>query len=314
VTGIATRDSAETGEPLADVLSRVWRDQGQIGFLLTDPNGDGGEVRHAFDPVSQVRFRFRWLPHRELRTDVAELEARGILDPERDESVLFRDPRDPSGRFCFLCADNIRECNPREELVPIRLAGRDYYAGANFAWISEEHFTVMAAEHVDQEFTDHALQAMLELHARTGGRFRVVYNGAYAGATIPWHLHYQVTSEPFPVEELPPGRDDAYPAALSRFPADDGGSAALAHAVAWQRRNPEHHRVNVLVAGPAGAPTVHVFLRDTRRSHAAAKGLMGGFEVSGDFVYSEPDKRAQFEAASGAQARGLLDEIRPDTA
>ena len=55
-----------------------------------------------------------------------------------------------------------------------------------------------------------------------------------------------------------------------------------------------------------------MFPRDTRKSHAAAKGLMGGFEVCGDFVYSEPDKRPEFEAASAELARSLLEEIRPD--
>jgi hypothetical protein len=39
---------------------------------------------------------------------------------------------------------------------------------------------------------------------------------------------------------------------------------------------------------------------------------MGGFEVCGDFVYSEPDKRTTFETASAALARAILEEIRPD--
>ncbi len=301
----------EGGAPLAVELSRVWREQGRIGFLLS-PEGEGAEIRYVEDPISQVRFRFRWLPHRELRADVAELEARGILDPDRDQSILFRDPRDPSGRFCFLCAGNIRECNPKEELVPMRLAGRDYFAGANFAWIGREHFTVMDAEHVDQQLSGHVLAAMLDMHEQTGGRFRIIYNGAYAGATIPWHLHFQVTSEPFPVESLPEESEDSYPTSVARFDATDTGAAALEHAEDWMGRDREHHRVNLLVAGPDGAPTIHVFPRDTRRSHAAAKGLMGGFEVCGDFVYSEPNKRAEFESASAELARSLLGEIRPE--
>jgi hypothetical protein len=299
------------GASLADILAGVWSEQGHSGFLLTDPEEAGIEIREVDDPISQVRFRFRWLPHRELRTDVAALEARGILDPRRDESALFRDPRDPSGRFCFLCAANIRECNPMEQLVEIHLAGRDYFAGANFAWISREHFTVMAADHTDQVFSRHSLQAMLDLHAQTDGRFRVIYNAPDAGATIPWHLHYQVTSDAFPVEALPAGNEAAYPAVLRRFTVEDGGAAALAHAAAWMAHDVDHHRVNVLVAGPAASPTVHVFARDIRRSHAAEKGLMGGFEVCGDFVYSEPDKRGGFESASADLARSLLIAIRP---
>jgi hypothetical protein len=111
------------------------------------------------------------------------------------------------------------------------------------------------------------------------------------------------------VEALPDGFEDRYPTALRRF--STGPGPALDFVADWSRRNPANHRVNVLVAGPPVSPTIHVFPRDIRRSHAAAKGLMGGFEVCGDFVYSEPDKRAAFEAASAALARSILEEIRP---
>ncbi len=303
---------SETVAPLADLLAEVWSRQARVGFLLSDPEGGGVEKRHVLDPVSQVRFRFRWIPHRELRTDVDELEARGILDPGRMESLLFRDPRDRSGRFCFLCPANIRTCNPLEELVPIRLAGRAYFAGANFAWIAREHFTVMAADHVDQDLSAHALSAMLDLHAQTAGRFRVIYNGAQAGASNPWHLHYQIVSETFPVEGLPAGREGAYPTAVGRFSVEDGGAAALSYAKTWMERDVAHRRVNALVSGSISSPTVYLFPRDTRKSHAAAKGLMGGFEMCGDLVYSEPDKRRAFENASAELARSLLAEVRPD--
>jgi hypothetical protein len=298
---------APTEPPLSSVLVRVWRDQGRIGFLL--PASDEVEIRTVEDPISAVPFRFRWLPHRELRSDLAELEARGIVSTDRGDSELFGDPRDRPGRFCFLCADNIRASNPKEELVPLRLAGRDYYAGANFAWIAEGHFTVMTAEHRDQEFTDDTLAAMLDLHARTDGEYRVIYNAPHAGATIPWHLHLQTSREPLPVEDLPDGFEDRYPTALRRF-ADRPGPA-MDLVTDWGRQDPANHRVNVLVAGPPATPTIHVFPRDIRRSHAAGKGLMGGFEVCGDFVYSEAGKRAAFEAASAELARSILEEIRP---
>ena len=297
-------------EPLAGVLDRVWQDQGRIGFLL--PASEEIEIREVEDPISAVPFRFRWLPHRELRADLAELEARGIVSTDRGDAELFRDPRDPPGRFCFLCACNIRVSNPKEELVPLRLAGRDFYAGANFAWIAEGHFTVMSAEHRDQEFTDGTLAAMLDLHAQAGGEYRVIYNAPHGGASIPWHLHLQTSKESFPVEVLPDGFEDRYPTALRRF--SGGPGPALDFTADWHRRNPAHHRVNVLVAGPPASPTIHVFPRDTRRSHATAKGLMGGFEVCGDFVYSEPDKRDVFEAASAELARSILEEIRPPEA
>lgn len=294
---------------LSERLSDTWRRQGEVGFLLTDPDDEAIETRTAGDPVSGVTFRFRWLPHREARGDVTELERRGILNPDRDAISLFRDPRDPSGRHCFLCVENIATCHPLEELVPMRLAGRDYVAGANFAWIGTNHFTVMPIDHVDQEFTRHVLDAMIDLHAQTSGRYRVLYNDAGAGATIPWHLHYQITIDAMPVEELPSGRESSYPTALGRF-ADTGEAGT--RIAAWLARDPEHHRLNLLVAGPADEPVIHVFPRDARRTHATDKGLVGGFEVCGDLVYSEPETRPLFDAASAELARRVIDEVRPE--
>lgn len=300
-------------EILTDTLIETWRSQGRDGFLLSDPDAPDIEVRNVQDPVSGVSFRFRWLPHREIRTDIAELERRGILNADCDEAKLFSDPRDPSGRFCFLCEENIRECNPMEELIPMALAGRHYLAGANFAWISRNHYTVMAAEHIDQDFTPHVLEAMSELHARTEGRFRVIYNGAHAGATISWHLHYQIATDRFPVELLPAGADASYPTAVRRVAAVTGTEGeAYEVAAEWIERDPEQHRVNLLIAGPVEEPIAYIFARDIRKSHAKEKGLMGGFEVCGDLVYSEPDKRDLFLHASAELARRVLGEIRPD--
>jgi len=308
-----TEAASGRGDPaLADVLTATWQAQADDGFLLSDPHANGMETRIALDPASGVAFRYRWLPHRELRTDIVELERRGILNPDRDGHELFRDPRDPSGRHCFLCVDNIKVCHPMEALVPIELAGRDYVAGANFAWIELNHYTVMAIEHVDQDFTAHTLEAMLELHAATEGEFRVLYNGAQAGATIPWHLHYQITTDRLPVEDLASGAEAAYPASLRRFDGASDVAAARGHIEDWLGRDPEHHRVNLLVAGPVDHPVVHVFARDTRKTHAVEKGLMGGFEICGDLIYSEPDKRTQFDAASPELARRVIEEVRPD--
>lgn len=294
---------------LAETLVNTWAQQGRDGFLLSDPQTAAIETAHTLDESSGVRFRFRWMPHREIRADVAELQRRGILNPQRDESKLFRDPRDQSGRHCFLCAGNIRECHPLETLVPLRLGGRDYLAGANFAWIEHDHYTVMAARHVDQAYDRHALHAMLDLHAQTQGRFRVLFNGNNAGATIPWHLHYQITTAPMPIEEMPPGREAGYPTVVHRFRIADDAHAA---ADDWLRRDPAHHSVNIFIATVAGETRVYVFPRDQRRARAANKGLVGGFEVAGDFVLSAPREEETFRNASAKIARSILTQIRPD--
>jgi len=296
---------------LADTLTDTWKLQEEEGFLLSDPAGI--DERTLPDPDIGIAWRLRWMPHREIRSNTAELERRGILNPNRRHEILFRDPRDPSGRHCFLCQKNINECNPMERLIPVRLAGRDYLIGANFSWIERNHFTVMAADHIDQDFAPHVLDAMVDLYQRTDGEYRVMYNGPQAGASIPWHLHYQITTERFPVEDLPEGNETRYPAALRRIQVDgDGTLAALAAVNDWIAPDLEHRRVNVLVAGNVAHPTVHVFARDRRLSHATIKGLMGGFEICGDLVYSEPDTHTIYQTATAETARQAIAEVRPD--
>lgn len=290
-------------------LIETWARQIEAGFILGDPSAPI-ETRLVEDPSCGVTFRLRWLPHRELRTDTAALESKGILNPRRDETALFRDPRDPSGRHCFLCLENVRICHPTEELVSVHAGGRVWRAGANFAWLAQNHFTVMADDHVDQTFDEAVLRAMLDLYRQTSGKFRIVFNGAYAGATIPWHLHLQVTTDPFPVEALSEGRHHGYPTPLNVFPVTGSVQTEVSrHVLDWEQRDPEHHRVNLLVAPHNGQPSVFVFLRDTRATIAPNKGLMGGWEVAGDFAYS--DRRSEFEGADLEAVRAAFAHIRP---
>lgn len=298
-------------DELADQLRKTWAAQIDSGFVLGDPAADV-ETRRALDLSTGVSFRFRWLPHRELRTDPAELERRGILNPARDESRLFRDHRDKSGRHCFLCPTNLAISNPAEILVPINAGDRHWQAGANFAWLAADHFTVMTDDHIDQVYSRSLLEAMLDLHSQTNGVFRIVFNGAGAGATIPWHLHLHISSDPLPVETLQPGRESAYPTPLRVFRLSDTTIAQIdGYVSAWEHQDREHHRVNLLVAAVEGEPVVFVFLRDSRYTMATNKGLMGGWEVAGDFAYSEPGSRPDFETADLETIRTALSQIRP---
>ncbi len=304
--------STPGGKVLVDTLIETWAVQGRDGFLLTHPADVDIPTREAVDPASGVPFRFRWMPHRELRGDVAELERRGILNPRRDEGKLFRDVRDPNKQHCFLCAANIAECHPMEVLVPLQLGGGAYFAGANFAWIEHDHFTVMSAEHTDQAYSHHVLEAMLDLHLQTAGRFRVLYNGPGAGATIPWHLHFQITTTPMPIERLLPGHERQYPTTVHSFRVRDNGlEGAEAAARDWLAGDSHHRSLNILVTAIDGGACVFVFPRDQRQASASGKGLVGGFEVAGDFVLSAPREEDTFRNASAATARAILSQIRP---
>jgi hypothetical protein len=292
---------------LTALLQETWRGQVAGGFLLGDPLGPV-EAQYADDPATGVRFRFRWLPHRELRADSAELKSRGIYDPggeERDLPVPFRDP---AGNPCFLCPGMIGAFFPKEILLPVDAGGRRWWAGANFAWLARNHFTVISDRHEGQDYCTGVLAAMTDIHNDTGGAFRVIFNGAGAGASIPWHLHLQMTTEPFPIEDLRHGAEGRYPLTMARF--DDIGEAD-AFIRRWEEADRSHHRVNLLVAGPQGRPRVFVFRRDSRRPTSSEKGLMASFEASGDFVFDGRQYREVFETADLALVYRAFDEIRP---
>jgi hypothetical protein len=133
-------------DELRVLLEATWKEQLAAGFVLGDPS-QPVESRIAPDPISGVEFRFRWLPHREIRTDPVALERLGILSPDCFEADLYHDPRDESGRHCFLCRSNVAICHPMETLVPVVAGGKQWYAGANFAWLASGHFTVMTERH-----------------------------------------------------------------------------------------------------------------------------------------------------------------------
>ncbi len=300
------------GNDLADILTGTWRQQQRDGFLLSSPTSGEIETRLVQDESSGMLWRFRWMPHREIRGDVQELQRRGILNPERDESKLYRDPRDSKGRHCFLCPQNIAECHPMERLVEMTLAGRRYFAGANFAWIEPNHFTVLDAEHVDQAYSRHALDAAVDLHRRTGGAYRVLFNGPGAGASIPWHMHFQITTEAMPIERLSLGRQGDYPTVVRRFELDAGVEDAHDYAVKWVEVDRDNHTINLLIATIEGAgAAAFIFPRDSRYSTASGKGLVGGFEASGDFCLSAPDERDTFDNADSSTARDILWQVRP---
>jgi hypothetical protein len=156
------------------------------------------------------------------------------------------------------------------------------------------------------------LDAICDLHRQTDGRFRVLYNGAGAGATIPWHLHFQITTAEMPIERIAAGKESEYPTVVGSFPLDADG-IARAHAMAdrWLHGGGVHRSLNVLAATTDGQSRVFIFPRDQRHATADGKGLVGGFEVAGDFVLSAPRERETFEAASPELARRILGQIRP---
>lgn len=345
--GIIDKPAQERGAILEDLhiltnkyglaygLLALYRQQVTCGFVLGDPlNPEGKEVRHFADPETGIVFGLMWNPDRELRKDHRLLIQRGVVAEHVDASKLIN--LDKAGKPCYLCKENIALQNPGEVLLPLQLAGEEYFAGANFAYITNNHFTLASSEHRPQRFSRDVLAALTDFVEQTDGRFRAIFNGL-AGASILWHEHMQATTETFPIEEisikdadvihrrgdLRVSRPSYYvPLWVVEGTAKEEVQDAASRIVeAWHSLDRKHHTENIVSTKGHERFKVFVFLRDTRRLAGTGKaGAMASFECAGSIVLSyvpdpgdpgQTNERDTFESATLQTVRGLLRAIEP---
>ncbi len=319
----------------AYALCAFYRQQVNSGFVLGDPiSPEAQDRRHFFDSESGVTFVAHWNPDRELRKNHALLVERGVIAEHVDPAELINP--DPDGRPCYLCSHNIARQNPGEILYDVELAGETFHVGANFAYITNNHFTVIAAQHRPQNYHRRVLTALLDFLEMTGGGFRAIFN-ARAGASIAWHEHLQATTEPFPVEAVAVRSTDiryqspelrvsnpAYPIPLWLIESKDRSRAETSadRLISLWHELDEHHTENIVTCCCEGVYRVFVFLRDVRKQaaeQAEKKGAIASFEAAGYMVLSlqsddpaEPNERATFEQASADRIKDLLRHVAPD--
>ena len=319
---------------LAYALLALYRQQVGCGFVLADPTvPEGKEKREFTDDTCGVNFRLLWNPHRELRKNHALLIERGVIAEKVDQSKLIN--RDKDGKPCYLCPTNIALQNPNEILFPIEVCGEQYFLGANFAYIDNNHFTLMSTEHRCQQYRKHVLDVLADFVLKTSGHFRAIFNGL-AGASIPWHEHLQVTTAAFPIEAIQIRSQDvqfrragirvARPLYYTPVWVVEGNRPAVVDAAdriisEWEKSDTDYHTENVIGSACGEHLRFFVFLRDKRRLAGTGKfGDMASFECGDSIVLSyqplperahETDERATFETASLNTVRRLLADIAP---
>jgi hypothetical protein len=320
---------------LAYGLLALYRQQVNCGFVLADPlNRRGKEVKQFKDKTTGVRFRLQWNPDRELRKNHSLLVARGVIANDVNKAKLVNTGK--GGKPCYLCRENIARLNPAEILLRLRLAGEYYFIGANFAYIENNHFTVMSTRHRVQSYRKHILTALNDFVEQTGGYFRAIFNGR-AGATILEHMHFQAATEPFPVEDICIRKRDVvfqkgsirvvqpfYYTPLWVVEGRNKGAvidAADRIIAKWRKLNRREHTENVIAVKSDGLFRTFVFLRDIKRLAGEGKaGDMACFECGGSIVLSYqpppgqkggPNERETFETADLVTVKTLLEDIAP---
>ena len=322
---------------LAYALLALYRQQVNSGFVLADPlKSQTKKVKNFFDPDTGITFRLQCNPDRELRKRHDLLIERGVIAKNIDNAKLIN--KDKNGKACYLCKKNIDIQNPGEILLEIDLTGDKYYAGANFAYITNNHFTIMSAEHRHQQYRKKVLEVMNDFIDKTNGHFRAIFNGL-AGASIEEHEHLQATTEEFPIEQMKIDEKDIVhksddlkvskpmyyvPVWLVEGQYKDNVERIADRIIsAWHKINEQKHTENIISVKSGSLFRTFIILRDKTKlagDKAVKKGAMAAFETGGNIVLSyEPEnnirdvnERQTFNNSSLEKIKQLLKEISPE--
>ncbi|VAW30452.1 hypothetical protein MNBD_BACTEROID07-1110, partial [hydrothermal vent metagenome] len=321
--------SIEKSYGLCAALLLLYKQQVKSGFVLADPTDTTNkEFYDIRDEKTGVIFHVQWNPDRELRKNHKLLIDRGVIASVPNTAELIN--KDDQGKACYLCSENIRIQNPAEIIYPLRLSGEEYFLGANFAYLANNHFTLFNKEHRPQLYRKEILFFLFDFLDKTNGCFRGIFNGL-AGASIEHHEHMQVTTEKFPVEDIniPPevvilNNDKIrislphYYTSLLLLESPISGvivKYADTFLTKWHKLNPEYHTENIVAVKHHNHYRLFIFPRDKRKLAGKGKtGAMASFEVSGNIVLSDNSiERSTFDNISLTSVQNMLAGIKPTT-
>ncbi len=307
---------------LSAALLLLYLQQVGSGFVLADPaDTSNKEFYNLQDDKTGVTFHIQWNPEREMRKNHKLLVERGIIAPAPDTGKLIN--KDEQGKACYLCPENIRIL-----IYPVRLIDEEFFLGANFAYLANNHYTLFNKEHRPQLYRKEIIEFLLDFLDKTNGCFRGIFNGL-AGASIEHHEHMQVTTEKFPVEDIivsPDAvilNDEKIRISLPRYytsllllessVSDVITKYADALLTRWHALNPKYHTENLVAVKNHDRYRLFIFPRDKRKLTGEGKtGAMASFEVSGNIVLSDSTvERTTFDNITLTLIRNMLTGIKP---
>lgn len=312
---------------LETALRALFRQQVKTGYVLFDPIAPGLlSEKNLAASSTQITLKLQWNPQRELRLNHQLLLERGVIAGDIDQSKLIN--RNAAGLACYLCPHNIALQSPGETCLPLTLNSEPYILGANFAPITDNHFTVIPHTHRPQRYHRGILQAGFDLVDATDGAFRALFNGR-AGASILEHEHLHASDAALPIESLDSAtastahrkgtaivsRPD-YPLPLWLIEGSERADVIdLGHRLinAWQTLNPQRHSENLLMTLRGDRYRLFVIPRDLTRLTAPGRtSAMGCFEAAGLIVFSRPSDRVLYDRANQDSVHNLMASLTPE--
>ncbi len=317
---------------LGETLKAIYAQQIETGYILSNPTKITNQEKVVFDQDTLINFIAQWNPDRELRKNNKLLTEKGVVRKDVDPKDLIN--LNSNNVPCHLCKHNINLQKPKEITLDINLAGEQFFIGANFASIADNHFTIINKRHRLQKYRKKIPTIMVSLLEKTGDSFRIIYNGL-AGASIEDHEHFQAVTRKMPIESIKIDPSDLvynknetrtfspkYYSPLWIVEGKDKSKiATLVNdlVLQWQSINPENTE-NLLATKDNDLYKFFIFLRNKQKLYSEGKeGTMATFELSGFIVlskseseYQSLDERNTFDNISLEKIKEMLTAISPD--
>lgn len=308
---------------LNERLRQVETSKGLLAALamLETHHRDSGFITDSLDGVERRTFHHPQEPGRFLRVQYNPRRALRFAGSGRAPA-----PANVANDGCFLCRENIRWQQQGTQIgYDIEIDDRTYFALMNPFPLLPAHVVIALSEHRTQDWKladangldlGSLVNDLVRLADRMPGHIGF-YNGVEAGASIPSHLHFQFVMRPaddptFPLEAAArsvPAHDDA-PGRVENYPLDaivwrGEPDAVIRQASTWlaEWAGRNESRVATLSANiiatrsvKHGDVTLYFVPRDRGRSRSGHfSGLVGGLEVLGEIVLSNPDEKRRLD-------------------
>lgn len=269
-------DQYNTSQDLPQVLQTLYDQQIESGFLSSKLLRQVNSLTPC-QYGNGLYFQLQFNPKR-LTRGVPK-----VPNPKPKHIIPFK-----GGIPCFCCLDNICKQWPLERGFFMNLNHEPFVFLPNIAPNFPSHFTVAALAHRVQQMD---IDGLLTIAEKLPG-YWVVLNGPDAGATNPWHFHYQCFKAHLPIEEVPvspiqPGISRCqFPASAYRFdfngPIQDLIKPVQNLTHHYLSSGP-HHRLNFLVKHePNQKTTLFMILRQTQHTATLYKSGQPGYaEIAG---------------------------------
>ncbi|NQY74500.1 MAG: DUF4922 domain-containing protein [Candidatus Margulisbacteria bacterium] len=162
---------------LSTSLEKLYSEQVEEGFISPTIVKQVRSLQVIPNTQNTHFFHLQFNPARAKR-GIAEKQ-----NPNPIHTIPYKD-----GVPCFLCQDNIQYQWPNEKWVSKNLNNRLFHFYPNPSPIFPHHFTVASHEHRGQSIDFSTNLHLLDILPN----YWIIQNGEGAGATNPWHFHFQI--------------------------------------------------------------------------------------------------------------------------